>query len=320
MNCLKMKFDDSFFLPEERSGYVVSEDKKRLWAVELDLLNEFFRVCRENDIEAYAFAGTLLGAVRHEGFIPWDDDIDVCMTRDNYNKLVKIAGDVFSYPYFFQTARNDRKFFSNTPRLRNSETTGIVPWEYSPDYNGGIFLDCFIMDAVPEKDRLFKIQRRALLILQSLLKSYKPETSNVQAFRDKRHRMIKWIVKKVFKYTTLLDLYDWISQCYNGKSDILALTCTAVFSERYRCHVDDLTGQKMAKFECLEIPIPQNSHKILSDIYGNYMQYPSKKQIEEYHDGRIIIDTCQSYVKYLKEHDEHLIWDADKRQQVLNSF
>ena len=172
MNCIKIKLEEKFFQVEERAGYIVDEEKKRLWAVELDLLQEFFRVCKENNIEAYAFAGTLLGAIRHEGFIPWDDDIDICMTRENYNKLERIAEEVFRYPYFFQTARNDTHFFSNTPRLRNSETTGVIPWEYSPNYNGGIFLDCFIMDAVPENDFLFKLQRKELLILQELLRAY----------------------------------------------------------------------------------------------------------------------------------------------------
>lgn len=309
MNGLKMKFEKDFFLPEERAGYLVTEAKKRLWAVELDLLSEFFRVCRENNIEAYAFAGTLLGAVRHEGFIPWDDDIDVCMTRENYNKLEKIAAGAFKYPYFFQTARSDGQFFTDTPRLRNSETTGIIPWEYSVKYNGGIFLDCFIMDAVPENELLFKHQRRELMVLQELLRAYKPDTSIGQTQSDQRHRLIKWMVKRFFKYKTLLDIYDGISQRYNGKSEILALTCTAMFSDRYRCYVDDLAGKNRVKFECIEIPIPQNAHRILSYIYGDYMQYPSKQQIEAYHDGRIIIDTGQSYFEYFKKHDAKLVWD-----------
>ena len=318
MNCIKIKLEEKFFQVEERAGYIVDEEKKRLWAVELDLLQEFFRVCKENNIEAYAFAGTLLGAIRHEGFIPWDDDIDICMTRENYNKLERIAEEVFRYPYFFQTARNDTHFFSNTPRLRNSETTGVIPWEYSPNYNGGIFLDCFIMDAVPENDFLFKLQRKELLILQELLRAYKPDTSIGQAVSNERHKLVKWMVKKCCKYTTLLHIYDWISQRYNGKSDVLALTCTALFSERYRCRVDDLKGDNLAKFECLEIPIPQNAQRILSDIYGNYLQYPTKKQIENYHNDRIIIDTSQSYIEYFKKHNDNIVWDEKMHQQIID--
>ena len=316
MGKLKLQFDDDFFRPEERAGYMVTEEKKRLWAVELDLLNEFFRVCKENDIRAYAFAGTLLGAIRHKGFIPWDDDIDVCMNRENYEKLEKIADKAFKYPYFFQTARSDRAFFTNTARLRNTETTGIIPWEYSEKYNGGIFLDCFVMDAVPADEKKFRRQKKELLILQELLRAYKPETSLGQIESDERHRIIKWMVKKIMKYDSLLNLYDKVSMRYNGKSNILALTNTAIFSDKYRCYVEDLNGDEITKFEQIDIPIPQNAHRMLSDIYGNYMDFPSKKQIAEKHDGRIIIDTEIPYTAYFRDHEPNLIWDAINRKQI----
>lgn len=143
MDNILLELSDDFFLPEVRNDCYISAERKKIWAVELDLLNKFFSVCNEYDIKAFAISGTLLGAVRHQGFIPWDDDVDICMTRENYNKLEKIADTAFKTPYFFQTARNDKRFFSSTPRLRNSNTTGIVAWNYSSKYNNGIFLDSF---------------------------------------------------------------------------------------------------------------------------------------------------------------------------------
>ena len=128
---LKLQFDDSFFHEETRCDYLVDEKTKKIWAVQIDLLAELLRVCREHDIKVSAFAGTVLGAVRHKGFIPWDDDIDVCMDRENFNKLLAIT-DTFNYPYFLQTAYNDQEFFIGYARLRNTLTTGVISWEKSP--------------------------------------------------------------------------------------------------------------------------------------------------------------------------------------------
>ena len=103
MNCINLKISNTFFDEEIRDGYKVSREMKKIWAVELDLLNELNRVCNKHNIRCMAWAGTMLGAIRHKGFIPWDDDIDIMLFRDDYEKLCEIAPSEFTYPYFFQT-------------------------------------------------------------------------------------------------------------------------------------------------------------------------------------------------------------------------
>ena len=83
---------NSDFLKEEyRNGYLITEKMKKVWAVELDLLSELDRVCKKYNIKYYAAFGTLLGAIRDKGFIPWDDDIDVWLLRDEYERLKQVA-------------------------------------------------------------------------------------------------------------------------------------------------------------------------------------------------------------------------------------
>lgn len=95
--------ENSVFLKEEnRDGYIVSALMKKVWAVELDLLSELDRVCKKYNIKYYAAFGTLLGAVRNKGFIPWDDDIDVCMLRDDYAKFKEVAKNEFGGKYYYQ--------------------------------------------------------------------------------------------------------------------------------------------------------------------------------------------------------------------------
>ena len=104
---LNINIPDSFLDEEERCGYIVSKQMKEVWAVELDLLAELLRVCKKHGIKVFASGGTMLGAIRHKGFIPWDDDIDMMMFRSDYDKLCAIAAEEFVEPYFFQTEYTD---------------------------------------------------------------------------------------------------------------------------------------------------------------------------------------------------------------------
>lgn len=116
-----MDFPVEYFRPEVRSGFYVDGMMKRAWAAQLEILIEVFdKVCRENDIMWYADAGTLLGAVRHHGFIPWDDDIDVVMLRDDYIRFKKIMNTAFPEGYF--CLANDQK----DPRFKNEDTLSRV--------------------------------------------------------------------------------------------------------------------------------------------------------------------------------------------------
>ena len=145
---------DSLFR-EEVKPLIVGEDRKRLWAVLLDLLLEFDRVCKKNGIRYFLDSGTLLGAVRHKGFVPWDDDMDVILLREEYDRLCEIGPEVFRHPYFFQTNETDPGSARGHAQLRNSETTCILKSEMRNGkpmfaFNQGVFLDVLVLDDVPD--------------------------------------------------------------------------------------------------------------------------------------------------------------------------
>ena len=152
---IQIHLDDSFFLEEEKCGYKITAQSKKLWAVLLDLMVQFDAVCREHNIRYTIDSGTLLGAVRHGGFIPWDNDIDVAMLRSEYEKLCKIAPKTFKEPYFWQTNQTDSGSMRRHAQLRNSLTTDILRSEMEHDnplyvFNQGVFLDVFVLDEVPD--------------------------------------------------------------------------------------------------------------------------------------------------------------------------
>lgn len=85
-----MKFTEDFFKREKRDGFEISGMMKRAWAAQIEVLQVVIEVCQRNGLQYFADWGTLLGAVRHHGFIPWDDDIDICLKREDYNQLIRI--------------------------------------------------------------------------------------------------------------------------------------------------------------------------------------------------------------------------------------
>ena len=153
--------------------YVIAPERRQLFDVLLDLLNEFNRVCAEHNITYYAFGGTLLGAIRHKGFIPWDDDVDIIVPRKDYDKLKKIADrGAFLRPYFFQSPSTDAGYPKGFCRLRNSSTTEIPFDDVAMKCNRGIFIDIFPLDVVPDDERKFLRQKKKLTKIRQFLNSY----------------------------------------------------------------------------------------------------------------------------------------------------
>ena len=167
----------SRFLDDEPKTLVVSRRRKEIWAVALDLLVQLDQVCRRHGIRYFCDGGTALGAIRHHGFIPWDDDVDVIMSRAEYDKLNAIAPAEFKYPYFWQTNATDPGSARGHAQLRNSATTGILKSEMRDGkplfrFNQGLFIDIFPFDNLPDdederktfRERLLKIKSRAARI------------------------------------------------------------------------------------------------------------------------------------------------------------
>ena len=134
------------FLREELlCDFLVTEERKKLWMISLDMLLEFDRVCKKHDIKYYLMGGTLLGAIRHKGFVPWDDDTDVMMLREDYEKFKTLEYE-FQYPYFLQTPQNDPGNLYSTVRIRNSNTTMLVNMFKYEKFNQGVWLTVFPID------------------------------------------------------------------------------------------------------------------------------------------------------------------------------
>lgn len=166
----------------------------------LEIAFYFDEFCKKYDIEYYLMGGSALGAVRHHGFIPWDDDFDVCLERKEYDKLLKVAETEFKHPYFFQNALTDQQFFIGYSRLRNSETTGIIKWNSDPNYNNGIYIDIYVLDGYTESKEKLNRQIAERNIVQKLCKLYYYKPSNEPNIRDTLLCIGKRVLSKIVSY------------------------------------------------------------------------------------------------------------------------
>lgn len=122
---------------------------RKLQLTQLEMLKIVDRVCQKNGIQYSLYAGTLLGAVRHRGFIPWDDDLDICMSRDNYNRFIQVWEAEHVEGYLLQNKENSPHFSQSFTKIRKKCTTFLQNKSEVGQYHTGIFIDIFPIDRIP---------------------------------------------------------------------------------------------------------------------------------------------------------------------------
>lgn len=307
MVSLKIQLPQDFLNEEVRCGYVISQRMKEVWAVQLDLLAELDRVCRKYGIHYVASGGTLLGAVRHHGFIPWDDDVDLMMPREEYDKLCSLAEKEFEHPYFFQTEYSDHGFMRGFARLRNSETSGIQKFELNKSYkfNQGIFIDIFPLDEVVSDNIKLNNQGRKAhrlyalsCILSEMTDRYPPNSIPRWKYIYKTigHYFLGGLINRMRLQDFFLKKYEKVCAKYNGTNQ----TTVSLLSFQFNNRRHDLPVYKSrdieyVNFEFVKIPIPPKYQEHLTNKYGDYMK-PMK--FPNYH-GDVMFDVNRSYKEIL---------------------
>ena len=138
-----------FYDEEVRYDFTITNKTKRIWAIELELLIEFDRICKKYDLKYFLAYGTLIGAAREKGFIPWDTDVDVVMMRRDYHKFCKIAREEVKTPYSFRDGHCDYAVATFANLLKDG-TTAVCVQDAPPEQHQGIYIDIFPLDSVPD--------------------------------------------------------------------------------------------------------------------------------------------------------------------------
>ena len=272
----KYSIPEGFFNAEVRSGYLVEESMKKVWAVELDLLNVAKNVFEKYNIRWFVIGGTLLGGVRHNGFIPWDDDIDIAIPRADYIRLQSIAAEEFVEPYFFQDEYSDPGVLFGHAKLRNSNTTCIsTPYLEKKhgriSFNMGIFIDLFPIDNIPDD----------LTQRESWLKSIREIATIAWKVRKYSHRYMPQKDVYLDSYLNRLNashdtdmlfkIYDDILSCYrNEVTEKVCLYSLLQQDKRWEFFAEDFSDSSTIAFENLDVPIPKGFNRILTQLYGDW--------------------------------------------------
>lgn len=300
---IKIDLPEDFWEEEIREGYTVTKEMKKVWAVELDLLNELLKVCEKYELKIFASGGTMLGSVRHQGFIPWDNDIDMMMFRDDYEKLCKIANTEFKYPYFFQTEYTDPGCLRGHAQLRNSDTTGILKSEYGGcTFNQGIFIDIFPQDVVIENKWRLNIQIIQAKVYKKIAKGL---YRYVQAY-DLREKSVKtYVYHFIALMINAVKGYEYWFRCleetckkYNHIEAPTFCSFMHNFAQprfvKYRKDYENLIDMP---FEVLKIKVAQNYDHALTTLYGDWRKLVKGADTH----GEVIFDTEVSYKQYIRK-------------------
>ena len=290
-----MVFEKEYFEDEVRDGFYVPAQMKHAWAAQMEVLNDIDKACTENGIQYFAEWGTLLGAVRHHGFIPWDDDMDICMKRADYEKFLRIYDKIMPENYTIYNITTDTETDDFLSRVINGRSINFdkihLEKYHGFPYSAGI--DIFPLDFIAPDEDDDKYQREVIAIVNTLAKTIRGMQEDESLMTEEAIADVKEDVKHIEKLCNItIDedadlvqqlniLVDRLCGLYTeDESEYITLMplwldVNGIWrdGERYRFPKDYYTKTVRLPFENTTIPVPYAYDKILKKKYGDYKQF-----------------------------------------------
>ena len=255
-----IKIDDSYLEDEIRDGFYIPSMTKRTWAVELTVLDLIDSICSRHNITYFADWGTYLGAIRHKGFVPWDDDLDICMHRNELNKFLAVAKEELPEGYSVMSFHNNDyswKFIYNiVPNDHMCFTPEYLKSHYSFPYI--VAIDIFIIDNISDDDSIEQSRNEQV---KRLLNEADKISLSEQSEPDKLNKM-----------RALYDEAEKLLQLENEHDTerVVQKVPWGVYHNRTYDKSDFINAVRVP-FEMTSVPVPLCFNKILSSKYGNFM-------------------------------------------------
>lgn len=270
---------------------------RKVKAVELEILREFVQVCEQLNLRWYAGYGTVLGAIRHKGFIPWDDDVDVLMPRKDYEIFCKQAQKLLPEMYFVQTLETEEEYYQPFAKLRRSDTTFWEKGTENDHINHGIYIDVFPLDGYPTNwlaEKIFMIKR---IIYNNFLYE-EGDMKRLHGYRKIFVAFYRFFKGKLTMKEAAYKKEKLVKGIAYDESNLVS--CMVEDTPKAEAVAKCIYGEgQTVPFEDTSIRIPSDYHEYLTRLYGNYMEFPPEEKRVPIHTC-ILIDAEKSYLDYHK--------------------
>lgn len=267
-------------MKEKWEKYYSKEQLKLLQKIELENLKVFIDICKKLNLVYFVYGGTLLGVEKYNGIIPWDDDIDVALPRESYEKFVKYAEDILPEEYFIQNPYNCPECPYPYTKLRRKGTKYIEYANRNVKIETGIYIDIYPVDRIPDQENLrkkqFKKVRRWIFIYQC--RQIPLYDRKATCFLGQFKRLLKWLVCnffKIFSQSYCMKKIDYYMTMYNNTN---TQRYAALNSPNYNNIYLHLFPLEKGVFEKIDVNIPGDWKTHLRMRYGDYSGLPPKDE------------------------------------------
>lgn len=281
------------------ANYKIPDRMKKIWRAELSMLDEVERICKKYGLTYFLVHGSLLGAVRHKGFIPWDDDLDIAMPRRDYDKLIEAAARELPNPLSIHTPETEKDiFWGGFARIRNADTTGIEERELGHKGNLGIWIDILPLDVCTMDEKKLEKKRKRIrychrLIYAKIYGRDNPVYGDMKRWKWKGYGLLAHF----YRHDRLCRMLDRAMRLYTEEDseDVAFFTGYQVIR---RLYAKDFKDTILLDFEGRKMPVPAGYKNYLFMTLGkDYMKYPPEEERKPKHTG--IFDAERPYTDYV---------------------
>lgn len=256
------------------------EELRKIGLVQLEIMDEVHRICEEERITYYLIAGTLLGAVRHGGFIPWDLDIDIAMPREDYERFKDVCKQQLKYPYTYLDYTNCPVFFRPHALISRADTKISIKYDgVNPKLlDLGIYIDIFPLDNAPDESELQKKQAKSLLRIRKIKSIRIPYSYSFKKWKRFAHyavsAMLSWIPVRAIN-----DYEQKLMKKYRYRNTECICSMGSQYAYGKQCMNREIYGDPaLLDFEGRKYYAPAKYKEYLTRLYGDYMVLPPEEK------------------------------------------